>query len=174
MDKKEYMRIYNANRKESKNAYMREYGKKNGERLKAYHREWHERNKERVNGRRKKLYQENLENERAYARDYYRKNKEKCSKIARNCKLKSKYGITAREYNQLFEDQGGCCVICRRHQKYLKTPLQVDHCHKTGKVRGLLCGRCNRMLGMSKDSIKILKRSILYLKKHQEEVPNAS
>lgn len=79
--------------------------------------------------------------------------------------LKSYYGITVAEYNILFEVQNGCCAICGVHDSIGKRHLSVDHSHITGRVRGLLCGNCNSILGFSKDQIDVLKRSIEYLEK---------
>ena len=87
-----------------------------------------------------------------------------------NNNLKSKYGFTLREYNQLFQQQGGCCAICRKPEtasnKYGTRVLAVDHDHKTGKVRGLLCDRCNRMVGFAKENTTVLQKAIKYLEFH--------
>jgi len=76
----------------------------------------------------------------------------------------AKYGITINQYNQLFLNQNGCCKICNKHQAEFKQKLSVDHCHKTGRVRGLLCRHCNFGLGFAKDDISILENMIKYLK----------
>jgi len=68
------------------------------------------------------------------------------------------------DYNSFFAEQKGLCGICGVHQNKLKQALGVDHCHTTGNVRGLLCKRCNLMLGEAKDDQSILQRGILYLK----------
>jgi hypothetical protein len=73
------------------------------------------------------------------------------------------YGITLEDYNKMFEEQQGCCAICGRHQSELKRALAVDHSHETGKVRGLLCGKCNHALGNVNDDISILLSMIEYL-----------
>jgi hypothetical protein len=62
----------------------------------------------------------------------------------RDMHVKQKYGITFEEVEILRGQQGNCCALCDK--KFLSTPC-VDHCHKTGKVRGLLCVRCNSALG---------------------------
>ena len=61
--------------------------------------------------------------------------------------LKYKYGITLNDYNRMFAKQEGKCWICGTHASELKIPLQVDHSHVTGVVRGLLCNICNSRLG---------------------------
>lgn len=74
-----------------------------------------------------------------------------------------KYGIDLPEYNRLFQIQGGMCGICNRHQSAFKISLAIDHCHKTKKVRGLLCQRCNMEVGLfERLDLKAIKE---YLKK---------
>ena len=71
----------------------------------------------------------------------------------RNARLKHRYGITAAEYDAMYEAQKGCCAICGKHAEagsspaHWKNKLAVDHCHDTGKVRGLLCNDCNAGIG---------------------------
>lgn len=79
-------------------------------------------------------------------------------------RLMATYGITAEEYWAIYEFQGGCCYICRRATGTGKKRLSVDHCHETGRVRGLLCGPCNRdVLGHLRDCVMALARAIIYL-----------
>jgi hypothetical protein len=73
----------------------------------------------------------------------------------------STYKITKEEALELVLDRVGVCPICQ-----VRCPLVVDHCHTTGKVRGLICHSCNSMLGYSKDSQKTLEKAILYLRSH--------
>jgi uncharacterized secreted protein with C-terminal beta-propeller domain len=82
-----------------------------------------------------------------------------------SAQIKHKYGVTADQYNFMFVSQNGCCAICKTHQSELKRRLDVDHNHKTGKVRGLLCNPCNTTLGNIKDSTVTLETMISYLKK---------
>jgi len=76
-----------------------------------------------------------------------------------------KYGITEDDYNNMFVFQNGKCAICGNHQSELKSPLHIDHNHKTGKVRGLLCAACNMGIGQLQDDIENLRCAILYLNK---------
>ena len=78
----------------------------------------------------------------------------------RKAHLKRRYGITIEIYNQMLEEQGGVCKIC--HNKKDET-LTVDHDHKTGKVRGLLCSHCNHVLGFAQDNLETLQSMMLYL-----------
>ena len=68
-------------------------------------------------------------------------------------------------WRQLFDKQAGCCAICGKHQANLKQTMNVDHNHKTGKIRGLLCHNCNLLLGFAEENIQTLKNAINYLKR---------
>lgn len=74
-------------------------------------------------------------------------------------RIVARYGLNLEDYEELYKKQKGNCAIC---DKYFDK-LDIDHCHKTGKVRGLLCGSCNRALGLMKDNIEFLKSAISYL-----------
>jgi hypothetical protein len=71
-------------------------------------------------------------------------------KTWRNWQYLQKYGITTDDYLVMLEAQNGVCVICQREDA-LGTRLCVDHCHETGRVRGLLCRKCNQTLGAHND-----------------------
>lgn len=79
----------------------------------------------------------------------------------RNHLLKKKFGITLERYRQMHAEQGGLCAICMMPPG--KKALAVDHCHETGKVRALLCGKCNPMLGLAKESPLVFMAAIAYL-----------
>ena len=79
--------------------------------------------------------------------------------------LRRTYNISLEEYNQIFAEQNGKCAICGKHQSEIKISLYVDHCHNTGRIRGLLCPSCNFGLGYFQDDIENLKCAILYLNK---------
>ncbi len=77
--------------------------------------------------------------------------------------LKRKYGITAEAYAAMLDSQGGACGICRAIAADIDETLAVDHCHATGAVRGLLCAKCNRMLGCANDRPEVLRAAADYL-----------
>lgn len=82
----------------------------------------------------------------------------------RDYRLLRKFGINTEEYNKIFQEQGGCCDICKRHQSEFDIALCVDHNHETGKIRGLLCTNCNAGIGMLKDNSSVINSAINYLK----------
>ena len=77
--------------------------------------------------------------------------------------LRKCYGVTKPIYEAMFISQGGVCKLCSMTPEENGQALAVDHCHDTGKVRGLLCKKCNLMLGYSLDNIKTLANAIAYL-----------
>lgn len=102
-------------------------------------------------------------------KESYHRNKHigwsKKSKIKnRDNNLKKRYKISTQDYEKMFKDQNGVCFICQNPQK--DKLLAVDHCHTTGKVRGLLCTLCNKGLGCYRDNIDYLTRAIEYLKRN--------
>ena len=138
MTNTEYMREWRARNKE-KNAeyqkeYYKEYRKKNAEKLKANNKKWRETNKE----------QDVLTMFKA--------------------RLKRKYNLSIEEYDALLEAQNNSCKVCGTHAKNnLKGKLYVDHCHITGKVRGMLCMKCNSALGLLNDGKELIKKLLDYL-----------
>lgn len=122
----------------------------------------------------------------AEKRRYYQKNKEliKAKALARyhadpslgrkrrtpqtpasrkNAQLKHKYGLSLADYNLILEAQGGVCAICEGECS--RPSFSVDHCHDTGKVRGLLCSKCNTAIGLLSDDYETTARAAHYLKK---------
>ena len=75
-----------------------------------------------------------------------------------------KYGLAPGDYERMLEAQGGVCAICKREPRSGGRKLHVDHCHRTKKVRGLLCWHCNVGLGEFGDSPERLESASLYLK----------
>lgn len=103
-----------------------------------------------------KYCMENREKYTEYTRNWRRNNQSK----VHNKNLK-KYGIDLRIYTEILESQNGCCAIC--YGQTTKRTFDVDHCHLTGKVRGLLCSNCNRGLGFLKDDPAVLSNASMYL-----------
>ena len=100
----------------------------------------------------------------------YEKYRAGYKKYSRKHGLKKRYNMTVEKYDELFAKQHGVCAICSKPEKVKNNcgvkRLSVDHNHLTGKVRGLLCSKCNHGLGMfdaDTDGINILKSAIVYL-----------
>jgi Autographiviridae endonuclease VII len=75
-------------------------------------------------------------------------------------KTLNKYNLTSEKFNELLDKQNGLCWICQD-----RPATDVDHCHKTNVVRGILCNKCNTGLGLFKDNVKFLQKAIEYLGK---------
>lgn len=90
-------------------------------------------------------------------------NKERHEHLQRSRTL-AKYGITTDDYDFMLEEQNGCCAICGLHHTQHGKALIVDHNHKTGKVRGLLCRNCNVGIGALGDSFTNLINAASYLR----------
>ncbi len=95
-----------------------------------------------------------------------RVNKSPNQKInARKAQLKKLYNTTPEHYDELLAKQKGVCAICFEPEKGKREYLCIDHDHKTGYIRGLLCHDCNLGIGKLKDSPELLKSAIWYLDK---------
>lgn len=95
----------------------------------------------------------------------------KMSKDAqRHYGLKRYYGLSGEEYGQMLADQKGVCAICNKPETAMfngqPKVMHVDHCHATNQIRALLCGSCNGMLGLAKDSPDTLRAAADYIEKH--------
>lgn len=128
-------------------------------------REWTAKNKDRINEARKvRLATDPEYAEKVRNRDRNRKDGKARRK---NTHLKSAYGITLKEYTEMYKQVGGKCAICGN----VFESLVVDHDHGTGEVRGLLCSPCNVGLGMFKDNPDYLVGAIVYLRNKGSLVP---
>ena len=94
------------------------------------------------------------------------------AKRSRRAQRARAYGLTPAEHEVMERAQNGCCAICGRKEtaklKGKTLHLSIDHSHKTGKVRALLCRKCNSLLGYVSDSIETLRAAIQYLEKYGE------
>lgn len=147
----------------------RKWKQKNRESQALYMKKWRARNCERLK-----------EYETTYNKtEHRRKSKKKYNfsphGILRNSqrsyvyRLRVRYGLSVSEYEAMLASQNNCCAMCKGNRSG-KRRLAVDHCHKTSKVRGLLCAACNRVLGFANESSEILLAAIKYLDSHTEKV----
>ena len=78
--------------------------------------------------------------------------------------LRNKYGITLAVYNEMLKDQKHQCALCGKHKSNFSKSLHVDHNHKTGRVRGLVCYYCNRRRIGQNDILSVSKLQWYMLK----------
>lgn len=100
-----------------------------------------------------------------YCRDCTKEKHKQWHKENPSFALLRNYGITLEEKLAMITKQSNCCAICKEKFGAMKH-THVDHCHTTGKIRGILCNHCNRGLGSFKDSPKLLQRAIHYVEYH--------
>ena len=97
---------------------------------------------------------------------------EKWVRTRRRAHWKRKYGITPEQYDQMLQDHGGVCAICKRPETAGRNGriklLSVDHNHTTKELRGLLCDQCNKALGCVQDSVERLQSAIDYLNQYSK------
>lgn len=126
-----------------------------------YHNKWRKANPEKARRLTREWARRNRDKMLEHCRRWRAENRERARHTERVRNWKKKYGLTPEAAKALWESHAGQCAICDS-----KEHLCVDHDHKTGKIRGLLCRSCNLMLGNSRDQIEILRRAEAYLQKH--------
>ena len=133
--------------------------------------EYYWNNREKELKRSKKWDDEHKEHRKQYRKQYRKTNKKTIKESDRKYALKSKFGITFEEYNQMKQEQDYKCAICGCEETSLYKgkirDLAVDHDHNTGEVRELLCNSCNNVIGFSRENPFILIQAINYIKKHK-------
>jgi Recombination endonuclease VII len=113
----------------------------------------------------RKRYRADPEKHKAASLEWHRKNPDKSRERRRRVAL-SRYGWTPEMFADQLEKQGGACAICRHPEPRAKQ-WAVDHDHRTGRVREILCQSCNCGLGFAEDDVDRLKAMIAYLEKHR-------
>lgn len=113
-------------------------------------------------------YHGNRERRLAVSKVY--REKPEIRRSTRHRALMKKYSITLTDYESLLDMQGGVCAICRTDTRDgRERDMPVDHDHATGQVRGILCDRCNRTIGLFQDDPEIIARAITYLRKWEKK-----
>ena len=111
------------------------------------------------NGKHQTYWQRTKPERNAKQKEYYKKVKTHYGEYA----LKRLYGFEVGFYNKMLKAQGGVCKVCKASHEENGRRFDVDHCHKTGRIRGLLCIRCNRGIGLLRDSVEVLKAAIKHI-----------
>lgn len=131
---------------------------------KEYNQKYREANRESINKQRREYYASKKDSMLQRKKELYD------PVAARNRRLLKQYGITIQQYDEMYEDQKGCCYICGKHEtqtqitnQFKGQRLNVDHCHVTGKVRKLLCAPCNTALGLLEEDRERVKKLYDYI-----------
>ena len=162
--------------KQDNRAYQREYRARNRERLSASRKAEYQVNREQLLRDKGEYYVQNRDNILAQKRQQYVKDRPAILARHKECRLRNPgphrealwrragISISYSEYLDLVDKQDGRCAICG---EYKGTELRVDHCHKTGRIRGLLCDACNVGIGKLGDVEHALLRAYNYLREAQ-------
>ena len=114
-----------------------------------------------------------------WSRKYRENNREKCKAASQRSRernpragvdlhLRNTYGVTLEEYEEAVAAQGGLCAICHEPPNGRVKKLVVDHDHHTGKLRALLCDRCNRAIGFFHEDPLVMENAVAYLNKYKQ------
>lgn len=158
-DRKAYMKAYN------RNWHLRNGAIRNKQQA-VYKKLWAQKNQERLKAKQQKFYKDNRLMVIEQTKIWRKNNPDKHAAAKRRYHLKRKFGLSANDYESMLVKQNGNCAICQHPP--LEVSLAVDHCHKTNKIRGLLCLRCNRGIGQFYDNAELLNRASIYLKESYE------
>jgi hypothetical protein len=152
------------------------------EKLRLRVREYRKKNREKLRDQRQEQYDQMLRDGgpaldkiKEARRAYYQRNRDKIRAKARAhpelqtiMHRKRKYGLTPEALAAMIDSQGGKCAICTTDLTALpQRNIHVDHCHKTGRLRNVLCGKCNTGLGMLRDDPVLLRRAADYIEYHR-------
>jgi len=175
-EKRVYSQKYHAEHAEEDKSRCRNYQAANPEKIRIRKKAYRDKHPDEIRTSGQAWYDKNSEEKKAYARNYYATHSEerrtyaKAYRVAHPEKIMAlylayTYDMTAEEYAEKLAIQNGVCAICGSAPSGRR--LVVDHDHATGEVRGLLCERCNTVLGRVSDSTNILIAAIEYLKSNQ-------
>lgn len=170
---KQKMREWRLKNREHISAYNKAYKSGNKEAVLERHRKWRIKNRDKIREYAKNTAYKYKERIDRYSKRWVAENREKLQVYRKEYGLKVKYGMDLKQYAKMLYDQKEVCAICEQKEtRQLKGKLQslaVDHDHRTGKVRGLLCCSCNRAIGMFRESLQVIKRAVLYMERNKDE-----
>lgn len=142
--------------------YLKKWQETHKDYIREKSRKWYIANKEHVAELRKIRYQANKEKHNAQSKQWAKNNPERSKFLRKRKMLLRNYNMTIEQFNKMVEIQESKCAICKK-----PASLHVDHCHATNKIRALLCGPCNRGIGMFKENIDVLLEAINYINRHK-------
>lgn len=144
--KKDYYKNYYLENRDKSISAAKEHYDKNKDAIKEYRKYWYSKNKDKISEKNRLWRKENVDRVRKQKRSY-------------------NYKIDQSKFDDIMSKQNGSCAICGGGQTRRNTQtLSVDHCHKSGVIRGLLCQHCNSTLGMARDNPETLESAAAYLR----------
>jgi hypothetical protein len=157
----------------------KKYPSQTPEKWKQYNQRWQAKNPDKARCLKKAASDRFRERNPHYQKEWVNKNKDKVLRSRERGRIRKalrrrwkKYGLTPEQFNIKNETQTGLCMLCNELNQNGRD-LCVDHDHETGNVRDLLCTRCNRGLGMFKDSPELLEKAAAYIRGHKENVSDS-
>ena len=158
----------------NKREWRKQWVRNNPEKVKEQHRRHYEIHKEYIKSKTKQWCLDNPERRKEYKKQYYKDNYQKiriyrqqyyknhCEQVKEN-NLKRVYGLSPEDWQKIWDNQEGKCKIC---DVPFESPPEayIDHNHLTGKIRGLLCSKCNFAIGLLGDDPKLMIKAIEYLR----------
>lgn len=125
--------------------------------------QWLSQNPERRRASAKRCYQRHRERNIAKTNAFNERNPE----YKQRQHLKRSFNLSLEEFNMMRAQQDYRCAICGLHEEEHGKNLCVDHDHKTGRIRALLCSHCNRMIGFARERVDVLSAAIDYVRKYE-------
>ena len=172
--KKEYIDVYR--KTPESQAKRRSWRERNKQILKAKLAEWKEKNKDHLKEyNRKRMADPKVRaRKKETTKKWIEANREHITRQTREYKFNKKYGINVDRYLLMIKQQGNICVCCEKKFESVfkeagKRSPCIDHCHKSGEIRQLLCSNCNTALGLVKESKKTLNNMLNYITQHNEK-----
>lgn len=151
----------------NKKEYYQKYYNANRERIRERAKKYYQNNKDKLYNIMKKYREKNSEYIKESHKQYYLDNKRRCREINRNNACKRKYGISYQQKQEMILAQNHKCLCCGEAlEKLPSNCIHVDHDHITGKIRGILCRRCNAALGFVGENVKIAFKLYEYVRKY--------
>lgn len=163
--KKEYNKKWYQDHKEHSKECAKRWHQAHKELKRECGKKWRQKHKEELKESKKKWYQDHKEEQKENKKKYYQDHKEERKEYDKRRHYKKMYNLTLEEIDQILIKQNHKCALCG--MSLLETKRCTDHSHKTNKVRGILCDRCNKGLGFFQyfyDNPEFFKKTIKYIK----------
>src|SRR5262245_29670820 len=162
--KRKYQVLYRKKHKERIRVQNREYTRANRAKINARHRLRYKEDPEKFRLRSRQKYAKHSEANKDRARAYRAAHPDRIRVYSRRSTLKRRYGLSEAEFHALLREQGNSCLICKM-QFSTERLAAVDHCHTSGKVRGILCRQCNTAIALLGEHRNRFERAIEYLER---------
>lgn len=157
--RREYNAAYTAINREKLSAYHKEHYVANREKKRERNRQYSIQNKWSISAKKAEYHAANRDVRLAKSKEYYASNVDKFRTYGRS----RRYGLDQSEFDAIFSRQNGRCAVCGVSLEPNGRHTHIDHCHTSGKVRGILCHHCNAALGYAKDNPETLRRAAKYI-----------